>query len=211
MRSFPADQEIVRDGDDPDHCCLLIEGFMHCYKQLETGKRQIVSFHIPGDLPDLQTMQLNVMDHALGTLTPCVVAFIPHRALHLLVGEFPNLAVAFWRDSLINAAIFREWVVNVGCRPGPQRLAHLFCELFYRLETVGLAHKDGCEMPLTQAVLGDATGLSSVHVNRMMQDLRGRGLIATKAKFLQILDREKLQDFAGFDPTYLHMKEVLSP
>ena len=179
---------------------------MHRYKQVETGKRQIVSIHIPGDLPDVQTMQLNVMDHALGTLTPSVVALIPHRALHGLATEFPNLAMALWRDTLIDAAMLREWIVNVGCRPGPQRIAHLFCELFYRMRAVGLAQRDGCEMPLTQALIGDATGLSSVHVNRMMQDLRGRGLIATKSKFLQIRDWQCLQDFAGFDPTYLHIK-----
>jgi CRP-like cAMP-binding protein len=180
VRTLRADQDIVRDQDRPSQCCLILDGFAFRYKMLGEGKRQILSFHIPGDIPDLQSLHLEVMDHSLGTLTETKVAFIPHDVVRAFVRAHPRLGDIFWRETLIDAAIFREWVTNVGRREAYGRIAHLFCELFMRLRAVGLHNGESYAMPITQAELADATGLSTVHVNRTMQELRANGLISTK-------------------------------
>jgi CRP-like cAMP-binding protein len=160
----------------------VVEGFACSYKHSHEGKRQIMFFYIPGDIPDLQSLHLEVMDHNIGTLTPTKAAFIPHAALHDLIQRHPGLAAAFWRDTLIDGAIFREWVINVGRRDAYARLAHLLCELVARLSAVGLVTDWSFLLPVTQAELGDATGLSTVHVNRVLQELRGNGLITSKGR-----------------------------
>ena len=137
------------------------------------GKRQILSFHISGDIPDLQSLHLSVMDHSLGTLIPCKLAFIQHDDLRSLMRNHPRLGDLFWRDTLIDAAVFRQWVVNVGRRQALARMAHLLCELLVRLRAVELVEDHAFDLPVTQAELADALGISNVHVNRVLQDLRG--------------------------------------
>jgi CRP-like cAMP-binding protein len=207
VRILNADQDIVRDHDRPSQCCLILTGFACRYKTLPSGKRQIISFHIPGDLPDLQSLHLEVMDHSLGTLTESRVAFITHGTMRAFIRAHPRIGDVFWRDTLIDAAVFREWVTNVGRREAYQRVAHLFCELFVRLEGVGLNNGESYAMPITQAELADATGLSTVHVNRTMQALRANGLITTKNGRVVIEDWEGLQEAGEFDATYLHMRK----
>ena len=176
-RDIRADQDIVREGDRPSQCCLVIDGFLARYKLTPRGKRQIMAFHTPGDNPDLQSLHLRTMDHSLGTLSPGRVAFIPHEPLRALCTGFPRLAGLFWRDTLIDAAIFREWMVGIGRRSAYSRIAHVFCEVLVRLEAVGLTQDRSCAFPITQSELGDALGLSTVHVNRVLQELRADDLI----------------------------------
>jgi CRP-like cAMP-binding protein len=205
VKSVGADQDIVREGDRPSECCLIIEGFACRYKFTADGKRQIFSFHTPGDIPDLQSLHLQRMDHSLMTLTPCKLAFIPHQSLTDIMRRCPRVADVMWRDTLIDAAIFREWMIGIGRRSAYTRIAHVLCEVFVRLRAVGLANGDECELPVTQAELGDALGLSTVHVNRSLQELRGDGLIQLRAGSLTILNWDGLKTAGEFDPTYLHL------
>jgi CRP-like cAMP-binding protein len=211
VRDLGADQDIVRDQDRPSQCCLILQGFAFRYKMLEIGKRQILSFHIPGDIPDLQSLHIDVMDHSLATLTPSKVGFIAHETVRAFIRAHPRIGDIFWRDTLVDAAVFREWMVGLGRREAYGRIAHLLCEMFARLKAVGLAHDSSCEMPMTQAELGDALGLSTVHVNRTLQQLRADGLISTRGGQVIIHDWDRLQAAGEFDPTYLHLrKEVAS-
>jgi CRP-like cAMP-binding protein len=206
LREVPENSDVVREGQRPEYCCLLVDGFLCRYKILGDGERQIFSFHIPGDVPDLQSLHLHVMDHSLGTLTPCQVAQIPHSVLHALVRERPNLAAAFWRDTLIDAAVFREWLAGVGRRSATQRIAHLFCEVFVRLRAVGLADGLSFQLPITQSEMADALGLSTVHVNRVLQELKSAGLISYRGADIRIEDWKRLEEAGEFDPGYLHLK-----
>jgi CRP-like cAMP-binding protein len=205
IRRAAAGSEVVRAGDRPSESCLVVEGFLCRYKLLPNGARQIMSFHVPGDLPDLQCLHLGLMDHSLGTLTASTLAFIPHPALLELTRRYPGITDALWRDTLIDGAIFREWLTGVGRRTAGQRIAHLMCEVYLKMKAVGLARGNGCAFPISQAELSDALGLSPVHTNRVLQDLRRRGLIVFQSKFLSIPDWDALQAAAMFDPSYLHL------
>jgi CRP-like cAMP-binding protein len=205
LRAVPANQDILREGDVPSECCLIVAGFACCYNVTAQGRRQILSFHISGDIPDLQGLHLSVMDHSLGTLIPSQLAFIQHEDLRSLMRNHPRIGDLFWRDTLIDAAVFRQWVVNVGRRQAPTRMAHLLCELLVRLRAVELVEDHAFDLPLTQAELADALGLSNVHVNRVLQDLRGEGLISLHGKALKVLDWEGLKNVGEFNPTYLHL------
>lgn len=208
VQQIGPDQDIVREGDRPFACCLLIEGFTCRYKLTEEGKRQIFSFHTPGDIPDLQSLHLNVMDHSLKTLTPCKVAFIPHDIIAELTRRCPHVGEVLWRDTLIDAAIFREWMIGIGRRSAYTRIAHLLCEVFARLRAVGLTDGNECEFPITQTEIADALGLSTVHVNRSLQELRADGTIDLRRGILAIPDWDGLKKAGEFDPTYLHMTGV---
>jgi CRP-like cAMP-binding protein len=207
LRDLQADQDIVREQDPASQCCLILDGFACRYKILPSGKRQIFSFHIPGDIPDLQTLHLQVMDHNLGTLVPSKVAFISHETVRSFLRAHLRIADVFWRDTLIEAAIYREWMAGIGRREAYARIAHLLCELFVRLRAVGLTHGDAYEMPITQTELADSLGLSTVHVNRTLQQLRGSGIISTSRGKVVIRNWNKLQEAGEFDPTYLHLKK----
>jgi CRP-like cAMP-binding protein len=206
IRLMQPRQDIVRDKDRPGHCCLILSGWAYRYKLLSEGKRQILSLHIPGDLPDLQSLHLHVMDHNLATLTACRLALIPHEAFHDLTNRFPGLGAAMWRDTLVDAAIFREWMTGIGRRTAFGRIAHLFCEMYLKLHAVGLATSHRCELPFTQVDIGDALGLSNVHVNRVLQEMRGKGLITLQGSRLVIVDWGALSEAGEFDPTYLHLR-----
>jgi CRP-like cAMP-binding protein len=206
VKVFEADSDIVRDGDRPTECCLVLSGFVCRYKLLPEGRRQIMGFYIPGDTPDLQSLHLNVMDYSISALVTSSIALIPHESLRSCLERHPGLAAAFWRDTLIDAAMFREWMIGMGRRSAYQRIAHLLCELHVRLKAVGLTRDSGYELPVTQSELGDALGLSTVHVNRVLQDLRNEGLIVLHGGTLYIPDWEALQAAGDFDPTYLHFK-----
>jgi CRP-like cAMP-binding protein len=198
-------QDIVRDGDKPSQCCLILNGWACRYKLLSQGRRQILSFHVPGDIPDLQSLHIHTMDHGLGTLTEASVAFIPHESLLELTTRFPGVAAILWRETLIDAATFREWMTGLGRRSAFERIAHLFCELYLKLEAVGLAGEHRCPLPLTQLDLADALGLSNVHVNRTLQEMRGKGLITLRGSSLVLHGWDELKRASEFDPTYLHL------
>jgi CRP-like cAMP-binding protein len=205
VQDLRPDQDIVREGDRPSRSCLVLDGFAATYKMTGDGKRQIMAFHSPGDIPDLQSLQLKVLDSSLGTLTACKVGFIQHEVLRDLCRRYPRINDALWRETLINAAIFREWMTNIGRRDAYNRIAHLFCEWIVRLRAVGLVRDRVCDFPMTQNELADATGISTVHVNRVLQELRGNGLITLKAGTLTILDWEQLKQAGDFDAAYLHL------
>jgi CRP-like cAMP-binding protein len=200
-------QDIVRAGDSPSRSCLLLSGFACVYKLTGDGKRQIVSFSIPGDVPDLQSLHLEVLDNSLSTLTPCRVGFITHEALRDLCERYPRITSAFWRETLIDAAIFREWVINVGQREAYSRMAHVFCELIVRLRAVGLVEDHACTLPITQGEFADAIGVTTVHVNRVLQEMRAEGLIELRGDRLNIPDWDQLKKAGDFSPTYLHLKK----
>ncbi len=204
-QALQAKQDIVREGDRPSQCCLILNGWACRYKLLGEGRRQILSLHIPGDVPDLQSLHLHTMDHSLGTLTKATLAFIPHDALRALTVRFPNVAAVLWRDTLIDAATFREWMTGMGRRDAYERIAHLFCELYLKQEAVGLATEHRCQIPLTQIELSDALGLTPVHFNRVLKEMREKRLIAMKAGTLAIEAWDELARACEFDPTYLHL------
>jgi CRP-like cAMP-binding protein len=204
--AIKADQDIVREGDAPSRSCLLLSGFACTYKMTVQGKRQIVSFDLPGDIPDLQSLHLKVLDNSLSTISPCSVGFITHDDLHDLCTRYPRIAAAFWRETLIDAAIFREWVLNVGRREAYTRIAHVLCELLTRLRAVDLVEDHACTLPITQGEFADAIGVTPVHVNRVLQAMRADGLIEQKGDRLNIPDWEKLKQAGEFDPTYLHLE-----
>jgi CRP-like cAMP-binding protein len=201
-----ADVDIVREGDRPLQCCLLVDGFLSRYKILPDGKRQILAFYVPGDMPDLLSLHIDVMDHNLATMVPSRVCYIPHDAIRKLIEENPGIGNAFWRDTLIDTSVFREWIVNVGSRDACSRIAHLLCEMFFKLKVVGLTNGNSFHFPITQIEIGEATGLSTVHVNRSIMDLRRDGLITLEKGRCTILDLERLEQAGMFDSNYLHLK-----
>ncbi len=204
IQEVRADLDVVREGDRPTQCCLILEGFTCRYKFTDKGKRQIFAFHTPGDIPDLQSLHLKTMDHTLGTITPCRLAFIGHEQMRALLRSHPRLTDVFWRDTLIDAAIFREWMLGIGRRSAKARLAHFLCEMVMRLRAIGMQRGNTVPLPITQAEVGDALGLSTVHVNRTLQELREEGLLTWDNGILAILDWDRLKGAGEFDPSYLH-------
>jgi CRP-like cAMP-binding protein len=204
VRQYAAEQTVVCDGQSATACCLIAEGFCVRSKTIADGKRQILSIHIPGEIPDLMSLFLHVMDHDLSTLTPCTLGFISHEALTRLHRRRPNVAEIFWRDTLIDAAMFREWIVNVGQRPAPARLAHVMAELRARLKVIGRIEGNSFEMPLTQEQIGEALGITAVHVNRVVKQLREDGIVELHRGRAHVLDETKFRELADFDGRYLH-------
>jgi CRP-like cAMP-binding protein len=202
---YRAHEDIIHHGARPTNCNLLLEGIVCRYKVLRDGKRQIMSFQFPGDIFDAQSFVLEEMDHSICTLTACTVAVIPHETMLDITENYPRVARAIWKDTLIDAAVFREWMASIGRRRAPSRIAHLMCEVFTRLQAVGLAEEDRIAWPITQAEIGDALGLSAVHTNRALQELRAAGLITLQNKGLVIHDWEGLKRVGDFDAGYLHM------
>jgi CRP-like cAMP-binding protein len=195
---------LVREGTVPDECCLLIEGYASRSKVAMDGGRQIVSFHIAGDILDLQHLFLEQADHDVQAITDATIVWIPMAALRSLATQRPRIGIAFWRDALIDASIFREWVLNVGRRDAKTRIAHMLCEFIARSASVGLGTPQRMQLPFTQEEIADATGLTPVHVNRMLRELTDDGLITQKRGYLEIADWAGFRRVAGFDPTYLH-------
>jgi CRP-like cAMP-binding protein len=200
-------QDIVRQGDRPNRSCLLVDGFASASKLTGEGNRQITSLYISGDIPDLQSLHLRVMDITFTTMTDCKVGFIAHEVLREICASFPVLGAALWRTTLVDAAIYREWVANVGQRQAHTRMAHLLCEMVARFRAIGLAPDHACDLPMTQADIGDAIGISVVHVNRIMGRLREEGLIFFKNKKLKVLDWPALVAAGDFDAAYLHLED----
>jgi CRP-like cAMP-binding protein len=200
------DQDIVRVGDRPSRACLILSGFACTYKMTVGGKRQIVSFNLPGDIPDLQSLHLTTLDTSVGTISTCRVGFVTHEALRDICTRYPRIAAALWRETLIEASIFREWVMNVGQREAYNRMAHVLCELLVRLRAVGLVQDHACDLPITQGEFADALGVTNVHVNRVLQQMRADGLIETKGTQVKVPDWDRLKQVGEFDPTYLHLE-----
>lgn len=206
LKRFDASQDIVSEGERTRQCCLVVEGLVCRYKLVASGERQIMSLHIPGDIPDLHSLHIETMDHSLGTLTPALVGFIPHDAVRRMTRASYKVAEAFWREALIDAAIFREWMVGIGRRSAPSRLAHFLCEFVTKMQAVGLSDGVVCELPMTQTEIGDALGLSTVHTNKKLRELRAARLIELRGRRLRVLDWDGLCALGEFDPVYLHLR-----
>lgn len=198
-------QDITHEGDSPTEVRLILEGFACRYKLLRNGRRQIMAYLVPGDLCDFQVFILNAMDHSIGTLSPCTVVDIP-RSKILELSERPAIARALWWMTLVDEATLREWLVNIGQRNAPERIAHLFCEIHLRLETVGLAEVDRFKLPITQVDIANTMGLSPVHVSRALRTLRERNLVVFEGRTIIVPNLEQLKQVSGFNPNYLHLK-----
>lgn len=208
IRHLAHGQDLVADGERPAQCGLLVEGWAYRYKLLTEGRRQILSFHVAGDTPDLQSLHLGVLDHGVAALTSCTFALIPHDSVRHLTTMFPSVAALLWRETLIDAAIFRAWIAANGRRSAYGRIAHLLCELYLRQEAVGLAGDYRCPLPLRQTDLADAMSLTAVHINRVLKEMRHANLVTFERRELVIRDWKRLYETAEFDPTYLHLNNV---
>lgn len=205
MRVLPDHTALIGEGQTPECAHAVLKGFACRYKLLRSGRRQIVDFLVPGDLCDGHALFRATMDHGIETLSTCQIAYIPHHTLIKVTDHHPNITRALWWSSLAQESVAREWIANVGARPADQRLAHLLCELCLRLAAVGLTHDDCYELPITQGEFADALGLSSVHINRMLQKLRQQKLIVLVGGVLRVRDLKALQHYCGFEGTYLHL------
>jgi len=211
IRSIADGRDILREGSRPVESCFVIDGVLCRYKLMSGGRRQILSLHYTGDIPDLQSLYLKTMDHSLASVTAARVAFIPHEAMKALIRARPNVADALSRHTLVDSSIYREWIASIGRRTSLERVAHVICECFTRMRSLGLVKQIDFRLPLSQAQLSDATGLSLVHVHRTLKELRRLRLIRTVAKVHSILDWELLQETADFDPGYLHLRRLATP
>jgi len=204
-RSFDVSTYLVREGDALGPCAVLVSGFAFRHKLTDDGARSIVSIHVPGEPLDFQHLFLDEADHNVQTLTRGKAALIPRAAIHELAQERPAIMRAIVANISVEASVFREWLANVGRRDARARIAHLLCEFAVRLDAQGLTRLEGYVLPMTQEQIGDATGLTAVHVNRMLKDLEADGLVKRNGRLVSFPDWEGLRDIAGFSERYLHL------
>jgi CRP-like cAMP-binding protein len=204
-RSIRRGEDIITIGSSSTYSTVLLQGLACRYKIIENGRRQIFTFQYPGDFCDGHSYILPTQGNAVSALTACSVGIILHKDIERITAKFPNLGLALWRDTMIEASIFREW--NVGQRPALERIAHLLCEQTVRLESIGII---GGAIPMTQVDLADAAGLSTVHVNRTIQDLRQLGVLMKNSRAIAVSHWDGLVEIAKFDGRYLNMPQVLS-
>jgi CRP-like cAMP-binding protein len=204
----PADRTFIRAGQELRESTLLLDGWMARAKDLQSGQRQLAELQVPGDFTDLHGFTLKRLDHEIVTITACTVGVVPHERLKAMTERFPHLTRLYWFMTNLDAAIQREWTLSLGRRTALSRMAQLFCELLVRLEIAGLASNDAYDFPLTQVEVAECLGLTAVHVNRTLQELRRMNLIEVRDRRVDILDREGLRRVAEFDPSYLYLEKV---
>lgn len=207
-RRVGADQILIRGGEGLTSSVLLLDGWLARSKDLAGGQRQVTELHISGDFADLHGFTLKRLDHDVLTLSDCIIGIVPHDRLQKITEQYPRVARAYWLSTNVDAAITRELALSLGQRSAISRMAHLFCELHVRLDVVGRARPDGYEFPLTQRELSECLGLTVVHANRTIQELRRRSLIELESRQLTILDKRGLEGVAEFDPSYLYLDRV---
>ena len=205
VKQFEANQYLVREGSLPDHSTLILSGLVFRHKVTAEGDRQIVSINVPGDFVDLEGSLLTRADHNVQALIRGEMAVVPMNEVVKLIDSHPRVGRAMWIDTLVDASIYREWVMNVGRRPARQRIGHILCEFARRLELAELASTAGYQFPMTQEQLADAAGLTPVHVNRTLKSLEADNLIVRKRRNITIPDWERLRDMSGFNELYLHL------
>jgi CRP-like cAMP-binding protein len=205
VRNFSPRSNIVAEGDEAKAFYLIQQGWAYAYNSLEDGRRPITAFYLPGDICHVSGPALGRMDHSIGTITATAVSELSQRAYEELVASNRTIANVIWREFLVGFSVQREWTVNIAQRSALARVAHLICELYLRLGNVGLTDGDSCEFPLTQTDLADALGLTAIHVNRMLQQLRSLDLVVFKERQLTVRDIAALQRIATFSPSYLHL------
>jgi CRP-like cAMP-binding protein len=208
VREYEPDDDLIRQGDRPKAAALVLSGTVGRYHLLSSGHRQYLSFHIVGDMPDAQGLFIDQMDHTVCAMGHAVIAFIPHGDVVKAFKARPPLGFAIWRETLIDAAIFREAITNNSARPVHTRMAHLFCELFYRARASGVAAQNRLDLPLSLIQLGEALGMAIATVNRTLQRLRATGSVDFRDGVLSITNWDRLAKIGQFDPRYLHLKKV---
>lgn len=204
-RNVRADQILIRSGQELNASLLILEGWLARSKDLAGGERQVTELHVAGDFADLHGFTLKRLDHDVLSLSDCVLGVVPHERLQEITERYPRLARIYWFSANVDAAITRELALSLGQRSAISRMAHLFCELYVRLDAVGRARPNGYEFPLTQRELSECLGLTVVHANRTIQELRRRGLVELEKSQLTIVDRRGLEGVAEFDPSYLYL------
>ncbi len=208
VKSMEPHSYIVREFDRAEYSCVLLDGFAMRHKITAGGQRQILSIHMKGDFVDLQNSLLRTADHSVQMLTAGQIAMIPRQEIEAIAFERPNVGRAMWIDSLVDGSIFREWIANVGRRDARTRVAHLLCEFSLRLKVAGLGEQTNYDLPATQEQLADATGLTSVHINRTLKQLQQEGLIVrSTARSIEIGDWKKLAAVGDFNSAYLHLQD----
>lgn len=205
VRTVPARTTVIREGVKLSQSTLLLDGLMCRAKVLRNGRRHVAELHVPGDFVDLHSFTLKRLDHDIETLAASMVALVPHASLQEMFEAFPRLARIYWFHNNLDAANHRETVLSLGQRSAAERMAALFCELLVRLDIVGLAHDNGYALALTQTDLGDHLGLTPVHVNRVLRQLRDDKLVTFRSGRVEIHDLEALKALAGFDDRYLYL------
>jgi len=206
VEEIPAGRTLVVPEQKLDQSMLIVSGFVARYKDLRNGQRQITDIHVPGDFTDLHGFVLKRLDHHIGTLTPIQMAFVPHERLTRISEEHPHLLRMLWLSTLIDSAIQRERMLSVGRRSAVARVAHLMCELYTRLGLVKEVDGTRFALPITQMDIADVTGLTSVHVNRMLREIRDRGLMTFRNATVEIHDVAALERLADFDRSYLFLE-----
>lgn len=209
LRDMGAGDHLSREGEAVGTCAALLSGFAYLHRILPDGARQIVSVRMAGDLLNLQSGLFRTASHNVQMLTPATMAMISVADLAALAAERPVIQRALWLATLIDSAIFSQWITNVGRRDAHARIAHLLCEFAIRLRGIGLCDDLTYSLPMTQEQLADATGLTSVHVNRTLQRLRREGLISSDKRSVTIEDWARLRREAGFDAAYLHQSVTM--
>ena len=207
-RRFDPNDDLIQQGDTPKAAALVLSGLVARYHLLGSGRRQYLSFHIVGDMPDAQGLFIDEMDHAISAMGHAAVAFIPHSDIVRAFKARPQLGFAVWRETLIDAAIFREAITNNSARPVHMRMAHLFCELFYRARVSGLTEGDRLDLPISLMQLGEALGMAIATVHRTLQRLRATQSVDFRDGVLTVKNWERLAKVAAFDPRYLHLKKI---
>jgi CRP-like cAMP-binding protein len=205
-RQFAAGEDLVHERRPVEGMFVIVDGIACRYKLLPDGRRQIVGLLLPGDMCDLRVFLLRRMDHSISALTPVRAVLIPAAVVTDMMERHMRLTRALWWTTIVEDSVTREWVVNVGSRTAFERVGHLFCEVFWRLEAVGLVRGAECELPLTQSQLGDMLALSSVHVNRTLKHMRNANLVKFQNGRLELLDRKALTLAVGFHANYLHLE-----
>jgi CRP-like cAMP-binding protein len=211
VREYDPGQYLLRDGDRPKHCSYLKSGFVYRHKIVGDGGRQIVSLHLPGEFVDVQNIMLDQSDHNIQALTDAVMYMIPIEELVAVTLAYPAITKALWRETLIEAAIMREWVANIGRRDARARTAHMLCEMAMRREAAGLGPRETFDLPMTQEQLGDTLGLTAVHVNRTLKMLEGDGLITRNKRSVTVANWRELRSVGDFTPHYLHLASAAAP
>jgi CRP-like cAMP-binding protein len=204
-------EDFIRQGDKPHAAAIVLRGMTGRYHTLRGGRRQYLSFHLTGDMPDVQSLFLERMDHAVCGIGEALIALVPHDDLLQVFQRHPAVGLAFWRETLIDAAIFRQAITNNGSRPALSRIAHLFCELYCRARAAGLGKLGSCELPLSQSQLGEALGMSIVSVNRTIQSLRQTGMVEFRNGTLTVYDWNRLAALGDFESSYLHLTQSPPP
>ena len=205
-RRYVARQDLIREGDQTGPVFVILEGWACRYKILPSGTRQIMAFLMPGDTCDLHIKLLEEMDHSIQAVTNALVATISGPEMRTMMDEHPNIARAMYTSQLVDEGIMRAWIVSMGRRSSTARVAHLICELYLRAHNIGLTGNGDFALPLSQLVLADSLGMTAVHINRILKELRLAGAMSLKRGSVTIIDPVMLVQIAGFDENYLHRR-----